>query len=113
MIRKILLLVSLVMLGACSLSCSDRFGRANLHVLDTAQSVYKSYSLGNVTDSKLAEYKMQIENAYRSVGEGSELCESSEDSALESFQSAENILLAIDTELAMKKVAEQSEIKGK
>ncbi len=113
MARKIWILVSLLMLGACSLSCSDRFENANQHILDTAQSVYESQSLGEVTTDKAFQYKTQIENAYKATYDGSILCESDEKAAENCFEEAEDILDAIDNVLIINEIVEVTETEGK
>ena len=113
MARKIIILASILLLGACSLSCSDRFENANNHILDTAQSVYELRSLGKVTAEGAFQYQMQIENAYKATHDGNAQCESDEAVAQESFEKAEDILEVIDSELSINETLEISEIEGK
>jgi hypothetical protein len=103
----------MLILGACSQSCSDRFENANEHILDTAQSVYKLRSLDKITDDKVFKYRGQIENAYEFTNNGSALCESNEDDAEASFEKAEDILDAIDDDFSINKISELTEIEGK
>lgn len=113
MTREIMFLASMLILGACSLSCSDRFENANEHILNTAQSVYELGSLGQSTAYKALLYRGQIESAYKSINDGSALCESNEEAAKNSFEKAEDILDAIDDDLSINKILELTEIEGK
>jgi len=113
MARKIIILASVLLLGACSLSCSDRFENANNHILDTAQSVYELRSLGEVTAEVALQYQMQIENAYKATHDGSAQCESNEQAAKDSFKKAEAVLEVIDNQLNINKALQTSEIEGK
>ena len=105
--RKILLFLSaVVLLGACSASCGDRFVYVNDHVLDTAQSVYELRSSGNLSVDKAFGYQGEIEKAYILLGEGSDLCECDEEAAADKFDQAEAVLDSVDDSL------QHIEIKG-
>ena len=100
MSKKILYLAPVVvLLGACSASCSDRFAEANDHVLDTAQIVYESRMSGNITADAAYGYQDRLENAYGLIGEGSALCDSDEAAAEETFEEAEGLLDAVEDEI--------------
>jgi|GEM_PF-2057847 len=112
MIKKIVLLASVVILGACSISCSDKFTNANEHILNTAQSVYELRLAGEVKADKALLYQSEIENAYKYTSDGSVLCDSNEDAAKDKFEDAEDILNAIDNQLSVNEMQQLVEIKG-
>ncbi len=112
MTRKILLLTSALILGACSISCSDRFTDTNGHLLDTAQSVYELRSLGKITADEALCYQDRVENAYRLTVDGSVFCDIDEDVAADKFEDAEDILDAVDDALNVNKIIEPIEEEG-
>ena len=99
MTRELLILTSVLLLGACSSSCSDKFEDLNAHLLESAQSVYSERSLGALSADKAFMYQEEIEEAYALFSDGSALCESNEERAEDKFESAEELLDGLDSTL--------------
>lgn len=99
MTRKILSLTAVLLLGACSSSCGDKFEDLNAHILRSAQSVYSERSLGELSADDAFAYQEQIEEAYTLLSDGSSLCESAEERANDKFDAAEGVLGGVDSAL--------------
>ena len=111
MTRKYLIFSAALMLGACSISCSDRFTDTNEHLLDTAQIVYETYNNGKTNTEEAFGYQDLVENAYKLTVDGSVLCEIDEVAAVDKFEEANDILDAVEDALHAP-ASEAIEIKG-
>lgn len=95
MIRKTAIIASIFILGACSLSCSDRFMDTNAQLIDTARIVYKHRSFGDITEEEAFRYQKEVEEAYAYTVDGSVLCDVDAQGAADKFEAAQDILDAI------------------
>ncbi len=113
MTRKIAAITSVFILGACSISCSDRFESANNHIIDTVQIVYELKGHEKINNDNALIYQNQIDNAFDYIKNGSALCESDENMAKASFDKAESLLNEIDNTLRASKPQALTEEEGK